>query len=253
MCDPEATAAMERGDDSSDDDSRRPSRAEKIAVVADDRERPSGIPDLLAARPEVEPTIERMDAGDYAVQGAVLIERKAAADFAHSLTDGRLFAQASRLASGRIRPAYIIVGDSQAWASARVPRHALQGALITLMLVFDIPVFRALDAEEAANLILYVGRQMARLRNPGRVLFHQSKAKRRRTRQLRLLQNLPGVGPRRAQELLDHFGSVRACLGATAEDLAEIRGIGRSTARRIVETVNEARPTYGSRDDLLLF
>jgi DNA excision repair protein ERCC-4 len=218
--------------------------AERIQVVADDRERPSGIPGLLAAQTDVDLRVERLPVGDYLVDDSVVIERKTAVDFAQSIVDGRLFAQASRLASGQRRPAIIIVGTGREWAGLGVPRHALQGALITLMLIFDIPVFRALDADEAARLIVYVGRQLARLRNPDLAICRPAKAKRKRTRQLRLLQNLPGIGPKRAGALLEHFVTVRACLDASGADLEQVTGIGRGTAQAIVSTVNETRADY---------
>lgn len=222
--------------------------AERIHVVADDRERPSGIPDLLADRADVDLRIERLPVGDYVVDDAVTVERKSAADFAQSIVDGRLFSQAARLAASRHRPAYIIVGQASDWATLGVPRHALQGALVTLMLVFDIPLFRAADADEAARLLLYIGQQLARLRDPNLATHRVAKVKRTSARRLRLLQNLPGVGPGRARALLEHFGSIRACLSADAGALEEIRGIGPSTARRIVETVNEPRSSYGLPD-----
>lgn len=225
-----------------------------VHVTADDREQPSGIPVLLANQPEVELRVERLPAGDYLVDDAVLIERKTAADFAQSLVDGRLFAQASKLAASRYRPAFIVVGRSDEWAALKVPRHALQGALITLMLVFDIPLFRAMDAEEAGRLILYIGQQLTRLRDDTWVTYHPAKARRKNTRQLRLLQNLPGVGPARARALLETFGSVRACLNAPEEELGKVPGIGAKTAHGILDTVRESSARYETvkPDDLPL-
>jgi hypothetical protein len=102
---------------------------------------------------------------DYCVDGAVLIERKTAADFAQSLIDGRLFGQAARMATSSLRPAYILEGSSAEWFGLGVSREALQGALVTLMLIFDVPVFRS------ARLMLYIGSQLVRLRDPGYVSF----------------------------------------------------------------------------------
>src|SRR4029077_7392251 len=101
-------------------------------------------------------------------------------------------------------------------------------ALITLMVIFDIPVLRAADASETARLILYAGQQLARLRDPNHAPDRQIKAKRMRFRQLRLLQTLPGVGTERARRLLDHFGSIRACFEARTDELHKIDGIGPS-------------------------
>ena len=67
---------------------------EKVQVVVDDRERPSGVVPELEKLGRVVVKIEHLSLGDYCIDGAVLIERKTAADFAQSLIDGRLFGQA---------------------------------------------------------------------------------------------------------------------------------------------------------------
>ena len=189
--------------------------------------------------PGVELRRERLSCGDYVVDESVRIERKSARDFAVSLMDGRLFAQATRLAAGAPRAALLLVGTAREWNELGISRAALQGALVTLMLIFDLPVFRALDAAEAARLLVYIGRQMARRRDAGHIPVHpQRKARRLGARRLRLLQGLPGVGPERARRLLEHFGSVRACLNASSDDLQRVDGIGARTARAIVETVS---------------
>ncbi len=220
----------------------------RILIIADDREVVSGVPDLLAQMPEVELRSARLVVGDYRIEESALIERKSASDFAQSLVTGRLFEQAARMERSDLRPAYILEGGSADWAALGVRREALQGALITLMLIFDIPVLRAVDAAETARLILYAGQQLARLRDPHHAPSRQAKAKRKRTRQIRLLQTLPGVGGERARLLLDHFGSVRACFEAQMDELQKIDGIGPRTARAILDTIQEASPAYSSRN-----
>jgi DNA excision repair protein ERCC-4 len=209
-----------------------------IQVVVDDRERRSGVVEELEKAAGVALGIERLSLGDYCVDGAVLIERKTAADFAQSLIDGRLFGQAGRMAKSRFRPAYIVEGTSAEWAKLGVSREALQGALVTLMLIFDMPVFRAADPAESARLILYIGSQLVRLRDPDYLPYRQAKAKRKKTRQLRILQSLPGVGPDRATRLLERFGTVRACFGASVAELMEVGGIGSKTAAAIDHVIS---------------
>ena len=87
------------------------------------------------------------------------------------------------------------------WRLARV----LEGALVTLMLIFDVPVFRSSDPAESARLMLYIGSQLVRLRDSEYVPYRQAKAKRKKTQQLRVLQSLPGVGPDRAKRLLERL------------------------------------------------
>jgi DNA excision repair protein ERCC-4 len=166
------------------------------------------------------------------LNNAAIFERKTASDFASSLIDQRLFSQAKRLADQPLRSGLIIEGRSEDWSKLGVRRESPQGALITLTLIFDLPVFRSRDRKETAQLLVYAGYQFARLREDvPRYRFH--KAKRRRTQQLHLLASLPSVGLDRAYRLLDHFGSVQACLTANADELEKVPGIGPKTAAAI--------------------
>ena len=49
------------------------------------------------------------------------------------------------------------------------------------------------------------------------------------------LDQIPGVGPRRKQDLLIRFGSVETIRRACADDLAQVRGISRMLAQRILQ------------------
>jgi ERCC4-type nuclease len=176
-------------------------------IVADDRERASGIVDLLREIPDVELSIEHLLVGDFVVSGQIIFERKRADDFVASLIDGRLFSQAARLVKQPLRSACILEGKTEDWIRLGVRREALQGALITLTLIFDLPVFRSIDPSETARLLVYASRQFSRLHRAEPAYAHRAKAKRLKTRRLRLLQSLPGVGPDRARNLLEHFGA----------------------------------------------
>jgi len=211
---------------------------ENVLILVDDRERPSGVAVELEKLSGAVVRIEHLAVGDYNVDGAVLIERKTATDFAHSLIDGRLFNQAKQMADSPLRTAYILEGSSAEWLGLGVSREATQGALVTLMLIFDIPVFRPSDPAESARLIFYIGSQLARLRDPNHVPYRQAKAKRKKSRQLRVLQGLPGVGPDRAEGLLERFKTVRACLSASTAELMEVEGIGPKTAEAIDHVIN---------------
>src|SRR5260221_7158915 len=134
-----------------------------VPIVADDRERASGIVDLLRQFPDVELRIEHLLVGDFVVSGQIVFERKCADDFAASLIDGRLFSQAARLVKQPLRSARILEGNTQDWTRLGVRREALQGALITLNLIFDLPVFRSINPDETAPLLVYASRQFSRL------------------------------------------------------------------------------------------
>jgi DNA excision repair protein ERCC-4 len=190
-------------------------------IIADHRERKSRVWQYLSAFADVRLRWENLSTGDYIVEQLGIFDRKTASDFAASLTNQRLFSQAKRLADLPLRAAFIIDGSSDEWSNLRVRREALQGALITLSVIFDLSVFRSRDPKETAQLLVYAGNQFARLRKDV-PRYRIYKAKRKMTQKVPLLATLPAVGPDRAYRLLDHFGSFEACITATARELEKV-------------------------------
>jgi ERCC4-type nuclease len=166
-----------------------------------------------------------------------IFERKTASDFAASLIDQRLFSQAKRLADQPLRAAFIIEGSSDDWSMLGIRREALQGALITLALIFNLAVFRPLNPKETSQILIYADHQFARLREDT-PRYRIYKAKKRWTQQIHLLATLPAVGRNRAYRLPDHFGSVQACISAPARELEKVPGIGPKTAAAIRDLVS---------------
>jgi len=205
-------------------------------VVADDRERASGVLEHLASHHSLKLTVRRLELGDYLVDNRILFERKTIADFSASIVDGRLFAQACRMAESSFHPVFLIEGSVKGNNMSGVNREAIQGSVITLSLFLNIPCFRSFDVRETANLIRYTGQQLQRNRNGG-VYRHGYRPKRRRNRQLFVLQGLPGIGPARAERLLEKFGSIEAVFCADAEALSRVKGLGRRTAEAIRDLV----------------
>ena len=99
--------------------------------------------------------------GDYLMDGGVLVERKTYADLAVSLADGRLFPQAARLAQSPHRPMGLIEGPTP----IRVPNvhpHALQGAIVSLAVMWRLPVLHADDPEDSLRILQCLARQASR-------------------------------------------------------------------------------------------
>lgn len=104
-------------------------------IVADHREMAGGLIDILKQMPGVEVRVAQLPLGDYLVNGVCLFERKTLQDFAKSLIDGRLFAQATRLAAGRLRAAIILEGTARDLEGNAIHREALLGAMVSLTLI----------------------------------------------------------------------------------------------------------------------
>ena len=205
--------------------------ASQIAI--DDREQSSGVAEALSRRPSVNITVRRLPLGDYEVDSTLIVERKTLADFAVSVLDGRLFRQAGRLARNQeVRTCLILEGTPERYPRLAIPNHAFQGALITVTLVFGVPVLRSATPEETADLILFAAQQLHRQAAlPPRRIGARGGSLRRR--QLLLLQAVPMVGPLRAEALLETLGVPSQIASADVEVLAEVNGIGPAIAASI--------------------
>jgi len=214
-------------------------------IVADDREQQAGVIDALRGIPDVVVDIGRLDIGDYLLDSRVLFERKTLDDLAVSVVDGRLFRQACLLASSPYQPVLVMEGSSATKTVKNVSREAIQGALITLSVFLNIPILRSIDSSETARIIRYTGNQLERVADGG---IHRPgyRPKGKHKRQLFILQGLPGIGPKRAQCLLDTFGSIQAIVSADEDALSGVPGLGRKTVTAIRDIVRESRVPYGS-------
>ena len=215
-----------------------------INIIADDREQKSEVIPSLSRIENVAVRIQRLSIGDYQIDNRVVIERKTLKDFAISIIDGRLFRQMIRLANSNFAGVLILEGTGKEIVESGVTREAMQGALITVSLVLGISVLRSANAFETAKLIVYVARQIESIASGG-VHRYGCRPKDKRKQQIFILQGLPGVGPERADRLLDTFGSVESVISASSDQLQSVYGIGNNVADKIKWAVSEEVKPYG--------
>lgn len=177
----------------------------------------------------------RLPVGDYLIEGQVLVERKTYADFANSLSDGRLFPQAARLARSRLRSIVLIEGPR----SPHMPNvnpHALKGAAVSFAVMWRLPILRSRNPEDSLRILQLLGNQSNRSAQPIARRYDR-KPKRFTSQKLYILQGLPGIGPALAQRLLLQFGSIERVVMADETALMQVRGLGSKTAVRIRKLV----------------
>jgi excinuclease ABC subunit C len=91
---------------------------------------------------------------------------------------------------------------------------------------------------EPQDPVLYF---VQRLRDEAhRFAIGSHRAKRKRSISINPLDEIAGIGPRRKQALLTHFGSAKAVSRAGIADLLAVEGISRSMAQAIYDHFHES-------------
>jgi DNA excision repair protein ERCC-4 len=202
----------------------------------DTSERHAALLDLARGCGDFDIRMERLAIGDYLIDGSIVIERKTYADFATSLVDGRLFPQAAALARSPHRPIVLLEGPTPA-QMPDVHAHALKGAMLSLAVMWRLPVIHACNPEDSLRILRLLAGQLAKT-SPAVLQRYDRKPKRLTSRKLYMLQGLPGIGPALANRLLVHFGSVECVITADQGMLAHVRGIGPKKAQQIRNVVS---------------
>jgi ERCC4-type nuclease len=214
-----------------------------INVVVDDRERNCGVIEALRDFKEVVLDVRRISVGDYVVDKKIVIERKSLRDFVLSIMQGRLFRQAITLKKSGMHPILILEGTTKNIASFGLKRESIQGTIITVSVIMGIPLLRSRDIKETAKLIVMTAKQVNRSDTRG-IARGGTRPKDRKGMQLFILQSLPHIGPVKAAQLIERFGSIEAVMEANSEELASIYGIGEKSASDIRNILREASVPY---------
>lgn len=95
-----------------------------------------------------------------------------------------------------------------------------------------LPIILASDSS-ALHLIQHIRDEAHRFAIAGH------RARREKKTQISILDEIPGIGPRRRQVLLKQFGGLRGLQRATQEELGRISGISRELAERIYQYLHQ--------------
>lgn len=197
---------------------------------------------------------------DYAVGNyeddkllGVPVERKDAADFISSKPDGRLDRQLYDLSTNSPISYVCIVGDlygasiqagsnwnsilsSLAGSSYRRSPDGCQGVvqIVQFPLTSDFCMFmKYLDEKIQRN-------------EPRLPIFPKKVQQKPEEILVRILQGFPKVGPKTAQNLIQHFNTIHDFANSTSEQLLSVEGIGTKTALELYSYLNMR---YGGKND----
>jgi len=205
-------------------------KLENLRIIVDERERKSGIPDLLKSV-GLNVEMKTLPIGDYIVAPETVVERKSIRDLMSSIFDGRLFDQCSRLKEHFEYPIVLVEGNVDEIEEITDNPLIFYGAISTVALDFKIPIIPTPNATHTAKLLVSM---CSRKDSPkGPYLKKIKKSSNLQGQQLSVLCSLPGIGEKFAIRMLEKFGTPFKVFTATSTELAKVEGLGEARAKKI--------------------
>ncbi len=201
-------------------------------VVVDERERMSGVPDLLS-KLDVRVYFSRLPVGDYVVSPEIAVERKSLADLVSSVYDGRLFIQASEISSSFRKPYLVVEGDVRKVSELARNLSSYYGAIASVTLAYDLRLIHTANPSETAIAIASLVKQSRARPLPPGAVSPPPKGKDVPQQQLYLISSLPGVGLKLGKRMLSRFGTPRKIMNLTESQLSMVPGFGPKRAERL--------------------
>lgn len=240
-----------------------------IRIIADEREKPSQIPDLLKIM-GIFVDYDLLKVGDYIISSDTAIERKTVYDLINSVYDGRIFVQCSDLVAHYSKPLIIIEGNiadlykkddeegneiSLLQSSVTKSNFKLlvdkiliaYDTLIKVSFDFKIPILYTPSTFYTAELLVHLASAPYFEKSSGPLLKKIKKTNPVYIQQLYVLTSLPGIGVKLATRLLEKFHSPINVLNASVADLARVPGVGNMRAEKI-KKILDTSDTYYSLD-----
>ena len=226
-----------------------------VRIVVDEREKNSGIPDLLRKAGAVI-DFAQLKVGDYVVSPETVVERKTVHDLVSSIYDGRLFLQCSDLVKHYQKPMIIVQGNLV--ELIEIPDRAedkdikklaermplAYDALATVVTDFRIPIIHTPSADQTVQLLVTLANKSLREgKAAGPLLRKIKKENPVYIQQLSVLSSVPGVGEKLAARMLEKFNTPNRALNASAAELATIPGFGHARAERVRKILDSRNNT----------
>lgn len=211
---------------------------QKIIVKADHREVPGGIPDLLGRDPDIAlEIVNNMEHADYDCIG-LMIERKTARDLADSICDGRIGRQHNARLDAGVGTRCLLIVEGNPYDSGRDIGDVQVRALLSWLAALEgNTVLMTANSRETAYMIKQVASH-AQYGLAGTPTWGGRRAKTPKEMQLQVVMGLDGVGPKRAELLLEHFGSVRALFSATLDQLMKVPKFGAAASQKVLAVLD---------------
>jgi DNA excision repair protein ERCC-4 len=201
-------------------------------VIADEREKASGIPQELS-KLNVRVYYSQLPVADYVVSPEVAVERKSLSDFVSSVYDGRIFAQAAAISNAFSKPYLLVEGDLKEIEILTRNISSYYGAIANVTLAYSLRILHTANRRETALAIAELVKNSRVKPLPVGLSGTAPKSKNPSQQQVYFLSSLPGVGVKLAKRLLSRYGTPRRVMNLTKSEFALTPGVGWKKAEKI--------------------
>ncbi len=213
-------------------------KAQNIKIIADSREKGSGIIKKLADL-NLNIEVKHLEIADYIVSERVGIEFKTKPDFINSIIDKRLLQQIRELKKNFERPLIIVQGEEDIYSIRRVHPNAIRGMLATIAVSYQIPILYTTNPIDTAELIKTIARREQDLEKKDFGVRLDKKPLTTKEQQEFIIESLPYIGPTLAKSLLKEFKTIKKITNAKEEQLKKVDKLGSKKAKEIIRIINE--------------
>ena len=216
-------------------------------IIVDNHEK-SKIPQLLK-RYGVKIEVMPLEVGDYMMIGptrSVCVESKSAADYIGSITSGQLNKELYQMSCSYDKNILMIHGSiEQALVYRKLKRQIyanyLAGCVIHESARGNKGSISVLNFNSIYDAVQMLKSLHDLIVNDD--IYREPTAKRFKptpeTEKIITIQSFPGIGPKRAKEFKNEFGTIKKFVNTPQEDLMKMKGIGKKLADRVWRHVNE--------------
>jgi ERCC4-type nuclease len=212
-----------------------------MTIVVDSREPTATIitPLVSSANADgIEVRQEALDAGDF-VTGDYIIERKRYDDFVHRMLETEVDVwdqmMAVRAAAEELDKVPVLLMEG-GWESTlrhvNISSEQLTKAIASVV-TMDCVVAHTFDHGSTVNFVM----KLADSREHSTSRIRETPSVPDELIPRYMVEGVPGVGPSKAQKLLDEFGTPLAVFNADVSELTSVSGIGTATAQRVQDAV----------------
>jgi len=179
--------------------------------------------------------VRHLELGDYLVKHSVyevVVERKEVNDFINSIIDGRLFRQCHFISAKYPLSILAVIGDvDRALENREISRSAVIGAMISVAVKNVQGQIVPLIFKNEEDFCLALKSIDTSLSEGDLKIL--PKLKKHENPKVAMLTAIPGIGEKKAEKLLEHFGSIQRIANASISELKRVEGIGEKKAREI--------------------